>query len=116
MQSPLRYITVVIWCLLLSATLPERHSFANTATGLRRSVNREVVNCYFGALRKDGRIMVNMVPGAAGKLYQLTSAVTVTLNGASVGQPYLVNGMPIALILDRQKTVGEIQIRQARGK
>jgi hypothetical protein len=116
MHSLLQYITVVIWCLLLTVALPERHCFANTAAGVRRSVNREVVNCYFGALRKDGRIMVNMVPGAAGKLYQLTSGVVVTLNGASVGQRYLVNGMPIALILNSQKTVDEIQIRQTGGK
>jgi hypothetical protein len=83
---------------------------------MRRTVNREAVYCYFGAWRSDGRIMVDMVPGAAGKLYQLTSEVAVTLNGASVGLQYLVNGMPIVLILNSQKTVDEIQIRQSGGK
>ncbi len=110
------YMTVVIGCLLLSVTCLERHSCANTATGMKTSVDREVVNCYFGALRKDGQIMVNMVPGAAGKVYHMSQTITVTLNGASVGQQYLENGMPIVLILNNQKTVVEIQVRPAGGK
>jgi hypothetical protein len=116
MQSSLRCIMVVIWCLLMSVTLLERHGFANMSTGFRGSSDREVVNCFFGALRKDGQIMVNMVPGAAGMVYHIYPTTPVTLNGSSVGLKYLENGMPIVLILNRQKIVDEIQVRPVGGK
>ena len=105
-------MTIVLWCLLLSVTSLERRGFANVATGMRgSSADREVVNCFFGSLRKDGQIMVNMVPGAAGKVYRMLPSAQVTLNGSAVGQLYLQNGMPIVLILNYQKNVDEIQVR-----
>ena len=104
---------IALWCLLLTVTVFERYSAANTSTGTGESVSREVVYCYFGALRKDGQIMVNMVPGAAGKVYRMLPAAPVTLNGTSVGRHYLKNGIPITLILNNQKNVDEIQVRPA---
>ena len=115
MLSSLRYITVVFCCLMLHVTLLERHGFANMSTGFRVPVDREAVNCFFGALRKDGRIMVNMVPGAAGMVYSITPTTPVTLNGSPVGLNYLANGMPIVLILNRQKIVDDIKVRPVGG-
>ena len=111
-----RCVAVVIGVLLLSVTGLERHAPANMSTGRAYQPEREVVHCFFGALRKDGSLMVNMVPGAAGKVYQASPSTPVLLNGASVGQRYLQNGMSITLILNRQKTVEQIQVSPAGGK
>ena len=110
-----RYVRVVLSLLLLALAAPEQQSHANMSNGVARRSDREVVLCYFGALRKDGRIMVNLVPGAAGQVYPVAPGVLVTLNGASVGLKYLLNGMPIALFLNSYKVVDLIQIRAAAG-
>ena len=111
-----RYVAVLLWLLLLSAPGLERRALANMSTGRVYQSEREVVLCYFGALRKDGSIMVNMVPGAAGKVYQASPSTPVMLNGASVGLGYLQNGMPIVLFLNGQKSVDRISIRTAGGE
>jgi hypothetical protein len=77
---------------------------------------QEVTYCYFGALRRDGRIMVHMVEGAAGKSYRVHKNLPVTQNGANVGPRALLPGLPIILILDREGVVQEIQIRTGGGK
>jgi hypothetical protein len=108
---------LVIGCVSLSFAVVTCSSYAVVATGTPPvRLKKEVVYCYFGALRKDGQVMVNMVEGAAGKLYRINPSTPVTLNGASVGQSYLSNGMPIILILRNGKYVEEIQIRTPGGK
>jgi len=108
-----RCIAVILGCLLPLVPVLERRACANMPIGTTSQVGREVVACYFGALRKDGKIMVNLVPGAAGKVYPVSPTISVTLNGISVGQKYLVNGMPITLFLNSQKSVDLIQVRPA---
>jgi len=110
-----RHVSVLLALLLLALAAPERPGFANMATGVAGRLDREVVLCYFGALRKDGNIMVNLVPGAAGQVYPVLPGVPVTLNGTSVGLKYLLNGMPVALFLNGRKVVELIQVRPAAG-
>jgi hypothetical protein len=115
MKTSSGYVAAVVWSLLLAVLLPVGPGFANVATGVREQEAREVVHCFFGALRKDGQVMVNMVPGGGGALYHLSPGAPVTLNGSSVGPKYLLNGMPIDLILNRQKIVDEIRVRPLGG-
>ena len=111
MKPAKRCAVVVLCCLLLSSAGPVRLSFANLAVGMSGPADHEVVNCYFGAFRKDGKIMVNMVPGAAGKLYSLSSATVVLSNGVAVSRQTLTGGLPIVLQLNGQKTIDVIRIR-----
>jgi hypothetical protein len=106
---------VVLWCLAAIFAVDTRNSQALVASSMREHPEKEVTYCYFGALRKDGRIMVNMVEGAAGKVYRITSSTPVTLNGTVVGQQYLRDGMPIILILRNRTDVEEIQVRSTGG-
>ena len=106
---------LILGCLMNSFFVEVRNSNAIVAIESYERPEKEAVYCYFGAFRKDGRIMVNMVEGAAGKVYSITSATPVTLNGAGVGQQYLRDGMPIILILRNRTTVDEIQVRPAGG-
>ena len=111
MKQSVCYVSVILWCLLMTTTVLERHRFALVAINSGGTIDREVVNCYFGALRKDSQIMVNMVTGGAGgALYRITNATSVTLNGKSVRFGALSNGMPRVLMLNKQKTVDEIRI------
>jgi len=106
---------VVLGCIVLSSAVDVRSSYALVATSTFQRPDKEITYCYFGAFRKDGRIMVNMVEGAAGKVYRISPTTAVTLNGAVVGQNYLTEGMPIILILRNRTDVEEIQIRPAGG-
>ena len=107
---------VVLGCSVLAFTMESSSSYALMATGSTQRPEKEVTYCYFGALRKDGRIMVNLVEGAAGKVYSIKSTTPVTLNGKSVGQKFLTDGMPIILILRNSTEVEEIQVRLSGGK
>lgn|GEM_PF-4897092 len=112
MKTNVRYLLAAFSFLALAFTFLEGKGLANMIVGgSRAAVGGATVNCYFGAFRKDGQIMVNMVPGAAGALYRLWPSVRVTLNGRLVGTQYLVNGMPIVLILDGNQGVAEIRVR-----
>jgi hypothetical protein len=106
---------VVLGYVVLSFAVEVSSSYALVATSTLQRPEREVTYCYFGALRKDGRIMVNMVEGASGKVYSIKSTTPVTLNGVSVGQRYLRAGMPIILILRNRTDVEEVQVRTPGG-
>ena len=106
---------VVLGLIVLLFSVDVRSSHAFVATSTLQRPEKEVTYCYFGAFRKDGRIMVNMVEGAAGKTYRITPTTPVTLNGSVVGKNYLTAGMPIILILRNSTDVVEIQVRAAGG-
>jgi len=107
---------VILGVVLFSLGAEAGSSFALMAVGVPPKPGREETYCYFGALRKDGRIMVNLVEGGAGRLYRVSTATPVLLNGVSVGQGYLKPGMPIILVLSSRKDVYEILVRGAEGK
>ena len=109
-------VVVVLGCQLLSVAVFESPSYAYVATTKGAPSDWEVINCYFGALRKDNSIMVNMIPGGAGgKVFRLSGSVKVTSGGKVLGFNALDNGMPIVLILSKQKVVDEIRINQTGG-
>jgi hypothetical protein len=114
-MNPIMKMCLVLWCLVAIVAVDARSSQALVAGSTAERPEKEVTYCYFGALRKDGRIMVNMVEGSAGKLYRVTPTTPVTLNGAVVGQQYLRDGMPIILILRNRTDVEEIQVRSTGG-
>lgn len=116
MKPNIRHIVAVLGCLLLPLPGLERQGCALMPAGMASQTGRDVVVCYFGALRRDGSIMVNLVPGAAGQVYRVSPGAPVTLDGAPVGQKYLVNGMPIVLLLNGQKIVDQIKVRPAGGR
>ena len=108
---------MVFGIILLTLGAEAGSCFAVTPRSVSTKTGREETYCFFGALRKDGRIMVSLNEGGgAGRLYRVSTATPVMLNGLSVGQAYLKPGMPIILVLSSPKDVYEILVRGAGGK
>ena len=106
---------IVFGCVLTTLVFEIRSGHSVVATETVQLPEKQVTYCYFGAFRKDGRIMVNMVEGASGKLFRINQSTLVTLNGSVVGQQFLREGMPITLIQKNNAPVDEIQIRPIGG-